>query len=781
MALRTPLTVSPHIYIGDSTGRPLDNGMVYFGQQDKDPEFYPIDIFSDDELATPVAQPIYTKGGYLYDKGDMVEVHATELIYSVKVLDSYGRKIFYKGRSMRNNLNDDVIFRIDEALIGATDAVNEALTAEILAAQIKLDDEIQVIKAHASQEVIDALDTAAVGAGGVSAQLVVDDGRTQKHINKLINFGYASVNDMLIDESISIEKAIHTNGYYAKGDSGGAQYDVITVAAADAANIVYWTAGDIKNHYGFALKNSLVAVISEQPEYTLEQFGGIGDNVFDCHDAFMVALSLYPRGVGYYQSTPTIRLNVGAKYYCSQLINLKRSVKIYCDGGGMASGSPAEVRFPAGCSAFIVNRYNTLSNIKQVTPTTGADSSTFEGFTIVGARGTADASGGHGIWLRARANIKNMNITNFEGNGIHVYAASNGGGDSIGNANNYNINVVRITKCSNGIYAKGYDANAGTTISADCSSNRRFGILDESFLGNQWIGCHTASNGGGSGAYVSYLGNYYQSVVTATEEQYANTVPGTDKLAWIEGVSPTSYSIPWIAGQVAGYYKSGGGYGVSGRNNRATFMGCYSEGGQGFTQGYAVHAIFIGGFLVETPVVGESAWQWGEFGTVKSIRGFRVEDYVKTPTIPKKGVKIDVGGDASNRNILTAEFDNISGTKWYLKGNDDYGLSLSYNNGIEVLRVLGVNNPVSVNPILSLPKRTEGGIGGTLASIETVTWTTASGSHTPTSGSYRVGSKVYTHRPVKSDYIGVICTVAGEAGSTAVFEKFGKVGAFSVP
>lgn len=117
MALRTPLSVTPHLYMGDSTGRPLDKGVVYFGEQDKDPEFYPIDLFSDDALTKPLAQPVHTKGGYLYDKGDMVEPHAKEIIYSVKVLDSYGRKVFYKGAMMRNSWNDDVIEQINTAII----------------------------------------------------------------------------------------------------------------------------------------------------------------------------------------------------------------------------------------------------------------------------------------------------------------------------------------------------------------------------------------------------------------------------------------------------------------------------------------------------------------------------------------------------------------------------------------------------------------------------------------------------------------------------------------
>lgn len=147
MALRTPLSVTPHLYMGDSTGRPLDMGTVYFGEQDKDPEFYPIELFSDDALTLPLAQPVHTKGGYLYDKGDMVEPHANELIYSVKVLDSYGRKVFYKGAMMRNSWNDDVIEQINAAIVGsadvarqvATDITNEAIEGVAIDANLVTD------------------------------------------------------------------------------------------------------------------------------------------------------------------------------------------------------------------------------------------------------------------------------------------------------------------------------------------------------------------------------------------------------------------------------------------------------------------------------------------------------------------------------------------------------------------------------------------------------------------------------------------------------------------
>lgn len=103
MTLRTSLPVQPHLYIGDVTGIPLDYGMVYFGEPNKDPEFYPIDIYYDEAMTIAAAQPVRTKGGFMNAFGDMVEVYADEQIYSVKVVDAYGYKIFYKPEMSKTN------------------------------------------------------------------------------------------------------------------------------------------------------------------------------------------------------------------------------------------------------------------------------------------------------------------------------------------------------------------------------------------------------------------------------------------------------------------------------------------------------------------------------------------------------------------------------------------------------------------------------------------------------------------------------------------------------
>lgn len=96
MALRTSLVAQPHLYMGDTQGRPLDAGKVYFGEPNKDPELYPIDVFYDEALTIAAPQPIRTQGGFMNANGQMTEVYAAEIEYSVKVLDGYGRQVFYQ-------------------------------------------------------------------------------------------------------------------------------------------------------------------------------------------------------------------------------------------------------------------------------------------------------------------------------------------------------------------------------------------------------------------------------------------------------------------------------------------------------------------------------------------------------------------------------------------------------------------------------------------------------------------------------------------------------------
>lgn len=107
MPLRTSLAPQPHLYMGDMQGRPLDAGKVYFGEPNKDPELYPINVFYDVDLTIAAPQPIRTMGGFMNANGDMAEIYAAEYTYSVKVLDAYGRQVFYQPKMERINISED--------------------------------------------------------------------------------------------------------------------------------------------------------------------------------------------------------------------------------------------------------------------------------------------------------------------------------------------------------------------------------------------------------------------------------------------------------------------------------------------------------------------------------------------------------------------------------------------------------------------------------------------------------------------------------------------------
>ncbi len=258
MALRTPLSVTPHLYMGDSTGRPLDMGTVYFGEQDKDPEFYPIELFSDDALTLPLMQPVHTKGGYLYDKGDMVEPHAKEIIYSVKVLDSYGRKVFYKGAMMRNSWNDDVIEQINQAVIGSADVARQVAT----------------------DITNEAINNTAVEGGVLADTFVVVDGSlSQRTVNK----GLESIAELSTINNPKDGLRVYVKSYHAGLGKGGGYFTY------DSSKSSVSNGGTIFNGWVRELNNKL--------DVHVYHFGAKCDGVNDDTSALQAALNFtYNKG-----------------------------------------------------------------------------------------------------------------------------------------------------------------------------------------------------------------------------------------------------------------------------------------------------------------------------------------------------------------------------------------------------------------------------------------------------------------------------------------------------
>ena len=323
---------------------------------------------------------------------------------------------------------------------------------------------------------------------------------------------------------------------------------------------------------------------------SVKDFGAVGDGVTDDYAAIMAAINSITYGTGYYISGPAVYFPPGT-YYCSQTIQLKRSVKLYADGSGLPYASTATLKFAAGITGIVVHRYNTIDATVQGTPTTAGDASIIEGLQLTGAYGTADSMGGHGIWLRARAVLRNLSIGGFTGHGVQIFASAGGAASSEGNANDFVLDT--ITTSGNGewgVFIDGADVNAGDARCIDASSNGSGGIWESSFLGNTHVAHHTQSNGIGTAGYnqtrgrtstVSYGGTRYYAVYGATQASLVSTTPGTDSTKWdVIGAGGASTAYPlWSNTSPVGTYFVSNPYLTDGTNAKNVFVGCYSESG----------------------------------------------------------------------------------------------------------------------------------------------------------------------------------------------------------
>jgi hypothetical protein len=226
--------------------------------------------------------------------------------------------------------------------------------------------------------------------------------------------------------------------------------------------------------------------------------------------------------------------------------------------------------------------------------------------------------------MRARGTIDQCVIVGFSRDGIHIQATA-GGGATEGNANSWNVTHCRlVSNKRHGLFVDGADVNAGVAVAVDASSNGHWGFYDSSFLGNTYLGCHSATNGvkavaGNTGsAFVHYNGpengntnHRYAANVAASEADLVATVPGLSETVWIEINSLGSSSqIPtWLPAQPAGTYFHGGAYQTDNANARNTLVGCYSEGDQGPSQ--IVKPTIISGGLNGAGVKGTGFWQDG--------------------------------------------------------------------------------------------------------------------------------------------------------------------------
>ena len=77
--------VSPFQQFFDRDGSPLDNGFVYIGTANLNPETNPLTVYFDDALTIPAAQPLRTSNGYIVRNGSPARVYTSQEDFSLTV------------------------------------------------------------------------------------------------------------------------------------------------------------------------------------------------------------------------------------------------------------------------------------------------------------------------------------------------------------------------------------------------------------------------------------------------------------------------------------------------------------------------------------------------------------------------------------------------------------------------------------------------------------------------------------------------------------------------
>ena len=86
--------ISPFPVFNDLDGSPLENGYIYIGQSNLNPETAPVNVFWDAALTIPAAQPVRTVGGYPSRQGTPSRFYSATDTYSITVRNKNRALVF---------------------------------------------------------------------------------------------------------------------------------------------------------------------------------------------------------------------------------------------------------------------------------------------------------------------------------------------------------------------------------------------------------------------------------------------------------------------------------------------------------------------------------------------------------------------------------------------------------------------------------------------------------------------------------------------------------------
>lgn len=332
---------APYPQFFDLDGEPLDNGKLYFGVANQNPETTPVAVYWDFAGTQPAAQPIATLSGMAVRSGTPAQVY-TATDFSLTVRNARGVLVFYAPSALAYNI-----------LAQLADTTNAANGAGLVGYNPAL----------------------SYAAGTVGAELRART-PTLSSISALRAF------------SRTLSSITTVTGYYTAGDGGGGTYfyDASDTTSADNGGTII-VASD-----GARWKLSVFAPV------TVRQFGAKGDHVTDDSAAFQAAMNwvmTHTLPETYGSNTPALGdvvLNIPAGSYLigTQLV-ITHKITMQGEGTAEASGGTRIQQNFAGDLFLISPVAQGMSfAFRDVTMLSGVNGTT--GFLVKGTRGSSNGA-----------------------------------------------------------------------------------------------------------------------------------------------------------------------------------------------------------------------------------------------------------------------------------------------------------------------------------------------------------------------------------------------------
>lgn len=132
--------VVPYQQFFDANGTPLDNGQLFIGEVDQNPETNPLQIFWDEAGTIPAASPLTISNGYIVRNGAPSRIYVDAFDYSVTLRDKNGQFI-YNTPSVTSVYVPTGAYVANVKLYGAT---GDGVTDDTAAIQAAIDSELPV-------------------------------------------------------------------------------------------------------------------------------------------------------------------------------------------------------------------------------------------------------------------------------------------------------------------------------------------------------------------------------------------------------------------------------------------------------------------------------------------------------------------------------------------------------------------------------------------------------------------------------------------------------------